>query len=164
MRIPTRYVAAWLLLALCVVPISLAAQKRSPSLDGAWRWVRTDVVSPDSTYHLAGWPGLSIVSGGYFSQMHVNPAAAVQQSSQPTTAEQKAARFDALLARAGTLELRDTLLVAHIFQSTDPTAVGTTATAGWRLRGDTLWQTSVERWEKDSTKTVHFTYVFVRQR
>jgi hypothetical protein len=164
MRISTRYAAASLLLASFAVPTSLTAQKRAPNIDGAWRWVRTDVASPDSTYRLAGWPGISIVSHGYFSQMHVNPNGAVQQASRPTTAEQKAARYDALLARAGTLELRDTLLVGHILHSTDPIAVGTTVTAGWRLRGDTLWQTSVEPWGKDSTKTVRSTYVFVRQR
>lgn len=108
---------------------------------------------------------MSIVSGRHFSQMHVNPSlAGVQQASQPTTAEQKAARYDAILARAGSFELRDTLLVGHILHSTDPTDVGTTVTARWRLQADTLWQTVVTKWAKDSTKTVRFTSVWVRER
>jgi hypothetical protein len=164
MRIRTSF-ATSLLLAYVAVPSSLIAQKRTPNFDGAWRWVRTEVASPDSSYQTPGWPGISIISGRHFAQFHENQKeAGVQQASQPTSAEQKAARYDNILARTGTFEVHDSSLVVHVSYAKSPAAAGTTFAVTWRLRGDTLWQWGVSKWQKDSRKSVRTTYVYARVR
>jgi hypothetical protein len=165
MRFRTRCVAAWLPLATFAAPISLTAQKSKPNFDGAWRWVRSEIVSPDSSYQVVGWPGLTVVSGRHFSQFLINSASAgVQQASPPTSAEQKAARYDAILARDGTFEVRDTLFVIRFLHAKDPATVGTTLTVRWRRQADTLWQIVTSKWAKDSTKSVRTAVVWVRER
>jgi hypothetical protein len=154
---------------LCVVVLSLvtvplSAQGRS-RFDGAWKAVRIEVVSPDSTYGQEPFPGLAIVSGGHYSQIWVMPNSdGVQQASQPSTVEQKAARYDQLIVNAGTLEVKDTLLIYHREYAKNPKQVGTTDTRRFRLLGDTLWLVSTEPWSKDPKKSVRTTVVGVRQR
>ena len=155
--------AACLLVAIAALP--LAAQKRAPSLDGAWRWVRTDVVSPDSSYRLPASEGLAVISGRYGSQIWVRPPAeGVQPGSQVSTAEEKVARFDRLTANAWTFELRDSVIVSRYLQAKNSALVGTTVSPTFRLRGDTLSLTVTSPWPKDSTKVVRRTNVFVRMR
>lgn len=164
MRIRTSCLAASLLVASVAVSSSLIAQKRAPNFDGTWRWVRTEIVAPDSAYQTPGWPGVAVSSGRHFAQFYVNPDAGVQQASQPSSAEEKAARYDNIIAREGTFEVRGSTLVIHFVRAKNPAIAGTTITATWRLRGDTLWQTGISKWPKDSTKSVRSTYVWVRER
>jgi hypothetical protein len=155
---------------LCVVVLSLVAVRLSAQqvrsrFDGAWKVVRVDVVSPDSTYQEEPNPGLAVISGRHFSLILVMPNSdGVQQASQPSTIEQKAARYDQLIVRAGTLEVKDTLFIQHVEHAKNPTQVGTTDTRRFRLRGDTLWLVSTEPWSKDPKKSVRTTVVGVRQR
>lgn len=155
--------AACLLVAIAALP--LPAQKHTPSLDGAWRWIRTEVVSPDSSYRLPVPEGMAVISGHYGSQTWVRPpAAGVQPLSQVNSAEEKVARFDMLTANAWTFELRDSVMVSRFLQSKNPATVGTTLSATFRVRGDSLSLTFQDPWSKDSTKVERRTLVYVRMR
>jgi hypothetical protein len=151
-------------LMLFVAPLA-SAQKGGSKLDGAWAIVRERVVAPDTTYEQPGPPGLRVVAGRYFSQTFVNtPRQGVQQAAAPSTAEEKAARYDLLTANAGTHEIHDTLITVHFRHAKNPAAVGMTLRGSYRIRGDTMWYTTVRPWDKDPTKTVRRTQVLVRQR
>jgi hypothetical protein len=163
MRPLARFSVAVLLLSISAA--SLAAQQRASPLDGAWRHVRTDVVTPDSTYQRPALQGMIILTGRHYSQFWVSPGqSAVQQAAQPNTAEEKAARYDVVTANAGTFEVRDTLVTYRIEHAKNPRIVGTTRVASYRLKGDTLWSVFVAPWEKDRTKTVRTTITNVRAR
>ena len=150
-------------LLLSISAASVAAQQRSSPLDGAWRHVRTEVVSPESTYQRPASQGIIILSGRHYSQIWVDPGqSGVQQASQPTTAQEKAARYDVLAANAGTFEVRDTLVTYRVEHAKNPRVVGTTRVARYRLKGDTLWSMFTDPWEKDRTKTVRTTITNVR--
>jgi hypothetical protein len=152
-------------LLLSTLPASLVAQRPSSPLDGAWRHVRTEVVTPDSTFQRPVSQGMIIYSGRHYAQVFVNPArSGVQQASQPTTAEEKAARYDVLSANAGTFELQDTLVTIRVEQAKNPRFAGTTRVGNYRIKGDTAWFVFVDPWAKDSTKTVRTTIVNVRAR
>ena len=143
---------------------SLASQQRSSPLDGAWRHLRTEFVTPDSTYHRPAMPGLIIYAGRHYSQFWVQPArSGVQQASQPTTAEEKAARYDVLSANAGTVELRDSTITFRVEHAKNPRVAGTTLVGTYHLKGDTLRYVFVDPWQKDSTKTVRRTVTNVRE-
>ena len=144
---------------------SLAAQRVATPLDGAWRHVRTEVVTPDSSHQRPALQGLIVYSGRHYSQVWVNPRpSGVQQASQPTTAEEKAARYDVLSANAGTFELQDTLITIRVEQAKNPRVAGTTRVGTYRIKGDTAWFVFLDPWAKDSTKTVRTTIINVRAR
>ena len=79
------------------------------------------------------------------------------------SAEEKASRFDALIAISGTVELRDSSITFRHEQDKDPSMLGTSDTRRFRLQGDTLWLTSSSPWEKDSTKSVLTVLTLVRR-
>lgn len=163
MRTRTTLSVAALLLSMSTA--TLSAQGHAARLDGGWSATRVEVVSPDSTYLVPPRQGLLVISGRHFSQVWAAPEpAGVQQASQPTTAEQKAGRYDVLIANAGTLEVRDTLVTFTAAQAKNPRVVGTSAVRRYTLRADTLWLVTRQPWAKDSTKTVRTTVTLVRQR
>lgn len=163
MRQLTRFSVAALLLSISAA--SLPAQQRPSPIDGAWRHLRTEVVTPESTYQRPALQGMIILSGRHYSQIFVRPSpSGVQQASQPTTAEEKAARYDVLTANAGTFEVRDTVVTYRVEHAKTPRVVGTTRVASYRLKGDTLWSVFLDPWAKDSTKTVRTTITNVRIR
>jgi hypothetical protein len=152
-------------LLLSTSAASLAAQQRSTPLEGAWRHVRTEVVTPDSTYQRPASAGMIIYSGRHYSQLWVNPGRpGVQQASRPATAEEKAARYDVLMANAGTVEVQDTLITFRVEHAKNPRVAGTTRVGTYRLKGDTVWYVFLDPWVKDSTKTVRTTVTNVRAR
>ena len=154
---------AWLA-AVPFVPASSAAQRPSP-LDGAWAHVAMTIVAPDTTLAGPVLSGMAVVSGRHFSELFVMPTATgAQPSGAPTTTEQKASRYDALVAVSGTLEVRDSSITFHHEQDKDPSLAGMTDTRHFRLRGDTLVVTSTSPWQKDSTKSVRTILTFVRRR
>ena len=155
--------AAWLTI-ISVVPEPVAAQRAS-SLDGAWVHVATRIVAPDTTIAGPVLSGLGVISGRHFSELFVVPAASgVQQSGSPSTAEQKAARWDALIAVSGTVEVRDSSITFRHVEDKDPDMRGANDVRVYRLHGDTLWLTSTSPWQKDSTKLVRTTLTFLRRR
>jgi hypothetical protein len=106
-----------------------------------------------------------VISGRHFSELFVAPApSGVQQSASPSTAEQKAARWDALIAVSGTVEVRDSSITFRHVEDKDPSMRGVSDVRRYRLRGDTLWLMSTSPWQKDSTKVVRTTLSFVRRR
>jgi hypothetical protein len=158
-----RFSVAALLLSMSAGP--LTAQRQPPSFDGAWRHAGTQIVAPDSSYERPQLQGMGVLSGRRFSQTWVIPRqSGVQQASQPTTADEKAARYDVLIANAGTFDVRDSAITFHYEQAKNPRVVGTKAIRRYRLRGDTLWLMGESPWQKDSTKVVRFTDTFVRMR
>ena len=92
------------------------------------------------------------------------PPRGVQQASAPSSAEEKAARYDLLTANAGTNEIGDTLITVHLLYAKNPAAVGMTLHGTYKVRGDSMWYTIVRPWAKDSTKTVRRTQLMIRQR
>jgi len=163
MRLPRKCIGTLLLLVTAAAPV--LAQARASQFDGAWRQVRNEVVSPDSTYRLPLLSGMTVVSGRHFSQIYLNaPPAGVQQASRPTSDDEKARRYELLTANAGTFEVRDTLIVYHFLHAKSPSVVGTSVTRRFRVRGDTLWLVTLQPFSKDSTKTVRSTGTFVRER
>lgn len=152
------------MLLLVTIGTTTTAQDRA-TLDGAWIPVGTRMESPDSTYWTAPMTGFSVISGRHFMQLYVREArAGVQQASRPSTAEEKAARYDLLVANGGTLEMRGDTLLFRYEQAKLPTLVGTTAVRRYRLRNDTLWLTWTQPWQRDSSRTVRGTATFVRKR
>jgi len=159
----TRFSVAALVLSISAA--SLPAQQRLLPIEGAWRHLRSEIVTPESTYQRPALQGMIILSGRHYSQIFVIPSpSGVQQASQPTTAEEKAARYDALMANAGTFEVRDTVITYRVEHAKNPRIVGTTRVASYRLKGDTLWSVFLAPWAKDSTKTVRTTITNVRVR
>lgn len=102
------------LVMLSASPVVLAAQQGAWAFDGVWRMVESRAVRPDSTVMRPPAQGVSIILHGHFSQIWF-PAApyAVKQASAPSTAEEKAARYDRLTANAGTFELHDSTSILH---------------------------------------------------
>jgi hypothetical protein len=151
-------------LLLSLATFQAGAQQRASRFDGAWRQVRVEVVSPDSSYVTPPWDGVGVISGRHFSEIWLTSPAGVRHPSVPTTAEQKAARYDALISQAGTFVANDSLLAFTYTHAKIPRRVGTTVSRRYRLRGDTLRLFISAPWQKDSTKTVRTTMTFVRQR
>src|SRR5947199_6839638 len=115
---------------------SASAQKRAAKLDGAWVVVHEKIVAPDTTIEYSGPPGLLIISGRYYSQIFLNaPEQGIQQASEPSTVEGKAARYDLLTANAGIDEISDTLITIHIQYAKSPAAIGGTFQSSYRIRG-----------------------------
>jgi hypothetical protein len=163
MRAPASFSLTALLLSLSTV--QAVAQQRASRFDGAWRQVRFEVVSPDSSYVTPPWDGIGVISGRHFSEFWVTSAAqGVRQASVPTTAEQKAARYDGLVAMAGTFVANDTSMMFTYSHAKVPHHIGRTVSRRYRLRGDTLQLFISAPWQKDSTKTVRTTLTFVRER
>ena len=147
-----------------VLPVSLSAQ-RTPPLDGAWSHAGTRIIAPDSTRPGPVLSGLAVISGRHFSEVFVIPG--VVRGVRPTrltTSAQKAARFDALVAISGTLEVRDSTVTFTHEHDKDPTMIGVRDARHFRLAGDTLWLTTVTPWQQDSTKRVRIVQTLVRRR
>ena len=163
MRPLARSVVALAVLSLSAA--SLGAQQRARRLDGGWRLVRDQVTTPDSTFVPALSNGRLVISGRYYSQIFLRPAApGVQQASAPSAIEEKAARYDLVTANAGTLDVGDGQLTFHIEQAKVPQIMGTASVRPYRLKGDTLWITATRPSMSDSTKTVRTVSTYVRDR
>jgi hypothetical protein len=143
-----------------------AAQKPSKSvLNGVWHQAEGRVENPASSVNRAVSQGMTIIFDGHFTQVYVGPPArGVQQAARVSTAEEKAARYDDLTANGGTFDMTDTTFVLHYQVSKNPAQMASQPSIRYRLRGDSLWQTTVTRWTKDTTKTVRTTYKWVRER
>ncbi|HMC54386.1 MAG TPA: lipocalin-like domain-containing protein [Gemmatimonadaceae bacterium] len=166
MRPLTTATTTALLVALAAT--SAHAQKKTP-LDGAWHQIASHVVAPDTTYNPAAALGLLIVSGTHYSQIYLRPVdggvtQAAAEPRTPSTAEEKAARYDALTANTGTFEVVDSVATLHLDFAKTPSAQGTTQKRTFRIRHDTLWLTGSRPWAKDSTKSVKTLLTFVREK
>jgi len=146
--------------------LALSAQQGLSRFDGVWHQVEIRVVRPDSTVMRPPAQGMSIILNGHFIQLWVAPVPpGVQQASRPTTAEEKAARYDLLTANAGTFEVHDSTAISHFEHAKSPAVANTTGNPFvYRLVGDSLWNTVTSRWAKDTSKVVRTTTKFVRQR
>lgn len=167
MRSLARFPVAAMLTSLVAIPLS--AQRQRAAFDGAWRHARSQVVAPDSSYDRTPLQGMAVVSGRTFSQTWLAPGpAGVQQTSQPSTPpstpDEKAARYDALIANAGTLDITDSTITYNYAVAKSPRVMGTSVSRRYRLKGDTLWVMSEAPWDKDRTKQVRFTDTYVRIR
>ena len=156
------YPGALVVISIALPISTLSAQGRTSALDGAWRHVRTEIVSPEGTSQGPHLGGQVVMSGRHYSQTWIVPGG--KATGKLATAEQKADRYEALVANSGTLELRDTLLTFKVGVAKDPQVENTSVSSGYRLRGDTLWLRMNGPWEKDTTKTVRTTFVFSRMR
>jgi hypothetical protein len=154
------------LVMLSTSVVALSAQQPLSAFDGVWRQVEVRIVRPDSTVMRPPSQGLSIILHGHFVQLWVAPApSGVEQASRLTTAEEKAARYDRLTANEGTFEVHDSTAIAHYEQAKNPASVGNSGTPFYyRLVADTLWNTVLSRWAKDTSKIVRTTSKYVRQK
>ncbi|MFL5613022.1 MAG: hypothetical protein ACJ796_05110 [Gemmatimonadaceae bacterium] len=149
--------------ALIVVtpPQSLIAQ--APKLDGAWKSVGGRVVAPDTSYDIPAFTGLAVIHGRYISQTFVTqPPNGVQQAGELKDVETKAARYDAVVASAGTIDVHGKTFVMHFQQAQAPALVGQSTSREYSLHGDTLFSTESFPWQKDKTKLVRETLIFLR--
>jgi hypothetical protein len=143
--------------------VRVRAQQQASTLDGAWRHVGNTVTAPDTTFHQPGLAGLMVVDGLSYSLIYApEPKAGVEQAGAPSGTDAKAARYDALIANAGTLTLDGNTLTQHIEEAIDPNDVGHSGVYTYRIHGDILVATGTQPWKKDSTKTVRTDLVFVR--
>lgn len=138
---------------------------RPSALDGAWRHLGTDVVTPDTSFHEPALRGLGVIDRGYLSQTWAPvPPNGVEQAGAPGSVDAKARRYDALIANSGKIDVHDTTFEVHWLQGKDPSLAGRSLTYQYRMRGDTLFAAYSYPWEKDETKTARVSYVFVRDR
>jgi hypothetical protein len=144
----------------------LSAQKPDKSaLNGVWHQAEVRVEIPDSNYNRAPSAGMTIIYNGRFTQVYVAaPARGVQQASRVTTAEEKATRYDDITANGGTFDMTDTTFVLHYQVAKNPAQLTSQPTIRYRLRADSLWQTTMARWPMDTTKSVRTTYKWVREK
>ena len=104
---------------------------------------------------------MRIVYNGRFSQIFY-PATG-QPTGRPATAEEKAARYDAVTTNAGHVDITDdSTWIVHFDFAKGPATIGTSVTAHYRIAGDTVWETTTAPWSRDSTKTVRTTAKYVR--
>jgi hypothetical protein len=151
--------------ALVALPAPLAAQPATARLDGAWSIVRQVRVAPDSTSRITPVSHLLLFAGGHYSQLRVAPPPGLAVlTAGPTTAEEKARRYDEFFANGGRYEVRDTLLTFHVTVAKGPGFAGNRVTNRFRVRGDSLWLVASQPWAADTTKRVVTTTTFVRQR
>jgi hypothetical protein len=162
MRNRVRYLPS--LVAAFVALNSASAQKPNPAvLNGIWHQTAVHIERPDSTVDRPPSSGMTIIYNGHFTQVYVAPAArGVQQAARPTSAEEKAARYDLLTANGGRFEMTDSTFILHYEIAKTPAQATATVTVRYRLHGDTLWQFTAARWPQDTTKMVRTTYTWVR--
>lgn len=131
--------------------------------EGVWKNVGEHVATPDSNYDLPPLKGLAVIHGRYISQMFViQPPNGIRQSGELRDAESKAARYDAIVATAGTFVLHEKTFIMHIIEAAQPELAGQSITREYRFRGDTLLIVDTEPWPKDKTKVSRTTLMFVR--
>jgi hypothetical protein len=148
---------------LAVFASVLHAQSSASALNGAWQRVSIRTVRPDSTLTPTPAPGICVIIDGHYSQIYIGaPPAGVQQASRPTTAEEKAARYDILTANAGSFTVHDSTVSGQYDFAKSPTVMGTKADFYFRRKGDTLWTWTVTPFAADSTKRVRSTTTWVR--
>lgn len=154
------------LVVLSLFASDLLAQQKVSVFNGVWHQSGARVVSPDSTYmRPANAQAVAILLDGHFSNFAIGSApSGVQQASRPTTAEEKAARYDVLTANVGTFTVHDSTVTGHYDNAKNPAVAGTTFSQYFRLVGDTLWNTTVTPWATDTTKRVRTTVKWVRQK
>ena len=150
----------------CVVMLSvfasvLSAQSSVSALNGAWQRVSIRVVRPDSTLTTTPTPGIGILFNGHYSQIFAPSPTGVQQASRPTTAEEKAARYDLLTPNAGTYTVHDSTVNARYDFAKNPAIVGTTYQFYFRRKADTIWTWTVTPFAGDTTKRVRSTTIWV---
>lgn len=152
--------------SLCAVLLAPdAAAQHTSRLDGAWAHVATRVVRPDTTLVGPVLDGFAVISGRHFSEVFVAPDASGNRSAVvPFSSEQKAARYDLLVAVSGTVEVRDSTITFTHEQDKNPAMLGARDTRHFRLRADTLWLTSTAPWANDSTTSVRTILTLVRRR
>ena len=159
------YPGALVVISIALSISTLSAQSRTSAFDGAWRHVRTEIVSPEGTSQGPHFDGQAVFSGRYYSQTWIaRDMPGGKATGELTTAQQKADRYEALIANSGTLDVGDTLVTFNLGQAKDPQAERSSVRTGYRIRGDSLWLRLGGPWEKDSTKTVRTTMVFARIR
>lgn len=141
-----------------------SAQRRNvASANGAWRQVEIRRRHPDSTVMVPPVSGIRIIYNGYFSQIFYPTSLA--QPARPLSADEKAARYDAVTTNAGHFEMTDdSTWAVHFDFAKVPATIGTTVIAHYRIAGDSLWETTTVPWTKDTTKTVRTTSKYVRMK
>jgi hypothetical protein len=140
---------------------SLGAQ--ASKFEGAWRYVSGRFTTPDTSYDLPMLNGLAVIHGRYLSQtFSPSPPNGVEQAGELRDADAKAARYDAVIANAATLDVREKTPVARFVQALQPELVGQSLTYEYHARGDTLFMSRTDPWAKDKTKLTHSSLVFVR--
>jgi len=149
---------------LIVVSASHAMGAQASKLDGAWKSLSGHVVAPDTSYDIPMFTGLAVIHGHYLSQTWaLTPPNGVQQAGELKDADAKAARYDAVIASAGTIDIRAKTFTVHIVQAQLPSNVGQSDSRDYTLRGDTLVIIETSPWEKDKSKMVRQTLRFIRQ-
>lgn len=116
-------------------------------LDGAWRVVAAEVITPDDR-RLPGHvqESLLMFAGDYYSMNFASgeaPAPASAEQLRPTDAE-KAARYGSLIVNAGRFEVSDGVLTIRPDFALVPEFVGGLGEFDYTLTGDTLdlvWRT-----------------------
>lgn len=163
MRIPLRVVTCFALLAAGVSPLS--AQSRTvTSFNGVWHQAEIRVQRPDSSYMRPPFVGTRIIYNGHFSQIfYATPPRGVS-GPRPVTAEDKAKRYDDVTTNAGHFEWTDSTFAVHFDFAKGPATIGTSVRSFYRLSSDSLWETTLAPWSKDSTKMVRTTVKYVRER
>jgi hypothetical protein len=162
MRIPLHAATSFALLT--AIASSLPAQRRSAaSFNGVWHQTEIRVQRPDSTYTRPPYVGTRIVYNGHFSQIFYAAPPQGVSGTRPTTAEEKAKRYDDVTTNAGHFEWTDSSFAVHFDYAKGPATIGTSSRSFYRLAGDSLWETTVARWSKDSTKLVRTTVKYVRE-
>ncbi len=140
---------------------SLGAQ--DAKLDGAWKSVGGHVVTPDTSFDIPAFTGMAVIHGRYISQTWVvQRPNGVQQAGEPRDAAAKAARYDAAIANAGTIDVNEKTFVMHFLGAKEPALVGQSMTREYDLRGDTLSVIETTPWAKDKTRRVRTTLIFFR--
>jgi hypothetical protein len=155
----------WTIGMLALLPTGLAGQRARPTMDGAWKIVRQEVREPGSQPRLvAPRRGLTVIAGRYYSQFFMDTTSAgVTQAAQPTTVEQKAARYDGVAAaNSGEFEIRGSNMIAHVLHALNPKRVGSTLSARIQQHGDTLTAITTRPWQKDSTQSVQTISTYIR--
>jgi hypothetical protein len=131
--------------------------------DGAWKSLGGHAVAPDTSYDIPAFTGLAVIHGRYISQTFApQPPNGIQQAGELKEVDAKAARLDAVIASAGTIDIHETTFVVHFLQAQASSLVGQSITRGYAFHDDTLLITQVYPWEKDKTKLVHETLLFLR--
>ena len=152
------------LVMLSASPVVLAAQKEVTAFDGVWREVGRSIVRPDSAVTRPPRQGMGVILHGHFSQIWFPAAPYAVTGPSPSTPEAKAARFDEMIANAGTIErVHDSTYVLRYEYAKNPATAGTLSDPGYmRVAGDTLWLITTSPWSKDSSKVVRTTTKSVR--
>jgi hypothetical protein len=159
MRVHSAALAA----TLVAVTSSQTLGAQASKLEGAWKSLGGRVVAPDTAYDIPAFTGLAVIHGRYISQTWaIQPPNGVQQAGELKDADAKAARYDAMIANAATIDVHEKTFVFHFQQAKDPAVVGQSTSREYALHGDTLFSTDTFPWSKDKTKLVRTTLIFLR--